>query len=129
MDGSKTLDGRNLNAGEFEFALAPVTDNAPMPSEAVVKNVAGGMFSFGEITYTEAATYTYTVVENNNDLGGVTYDNTVYTVTVTVTDDGNGNLIAAVAYSKDNQLVEHMVFHNQYTAAGTQVTILSLIHI
>ena len=123
LDGSKTLDGRNLNAGEFEFALAPVTDNAPMPSEAVVKNVAGGMFSFGEITYTEAGTYTYTVVENNNDLGGVTYDNTVYTVTVTVTDDGNGNLIAAVAYSKDNQLVEHMVFHNQYTAAGTQVTI------
>ncbi|MBC5787252.1 Spy0128 family protein [Clostridium facile] len=123
LDGSKTLDGRNLNAGEFEFALAPVTDNAPMPSEAVVKNVAGGMFSFGEITYTETGTYTYTVVENNNDLGGVTYDNTVYTVTVTVTDDGNGNLIAAVAYSKDNQLVEHMVFHNQYTAAGTQVTI------
>ena len=123
LDGSKTLDGRNLNAGEFEFALAPVTDNAPMPSEAVVKNVAGGMFSFDEITYTEAGTYTYTVVENNNDLGGVTYDNTVYTVTVTVTDDGNGNLIAAVAYSKDNQPVGHMVFHNQYTAAGTQATI------
>ena len=107
-----------LNAGEFSFTLT-AEDGAPMPADAAgeqqkspftVTNDAGTVDSaasekaaaatvnFGEITYTKPGTYTYSIKETKGTDSSIEYDETEYTVTVTVTDDG-GQLKASAAYS------------------------------
>ncbi|MBT1164791.1 Spy0128 family protein [Bifidobacterium felsineum] len=95
---TKTLTGRNLNDGEFTFALTG-SAGAPMPEDAEngVKTVANGKdgkIAFGKITYAKPGTYAYTVREAAGNLGGVTYDDTVYAVTVTVVDNHDGTMSA-----------------------------------
>lgn len=100
ITAQKTLTGRNLKDGEFSFTLT-AQNNAPMPTGAkdgkmTVKNDRSKI-DFGTITYDRAGTYTYTIQENQGSLGGVSYDGSVKTVTVTVTDDGQGQLKANVS--------------------------------
>ena len=100
ITAQKTLTGRNLKDGEFSFTLT-ARNNAPMPTGAkdgkmTVKN-DGSKIDFGTITYDRAGTYTYTIQEDQGSLGGVSYDGSVKTVTVTVTDDGQGQLKANVS--------------------------------
>ena len=109
---SKTLTGRNLRAGEFEFELV---ENGNVVATA--SNDAEGNVSFGALTYDEAGTHTYVVREAKGSLGGVTYDASEYVVTVSVTDDGSGRL-SAKATSADGQIV----FKNAYSAAPTSIT-------
>lgn len=109
LTGTKTIvtatDGLTapaLNGDDYRFTLAPVTEGAPMPAnaaETVVSNDADGNFSFGEIKFTKddlgdemSKTFEYTVTESGSK-PGVTNDES-HTVTVTVTDDGKGNLTA-----------------------------------
>ena len=66
--------------------------------------------AFPAIEFTEAGTYTYAVVEKNDGQEGVTYDDARYEVVVTVADDGEGNLTAAV------EGAEGLVFENAYAA-------------
>jgi pilin isopeptide linkage protein len=99
----KVLEGKALQSGDFQFALT-AKNGAPMPHGAVtgtltVHNDARGMVEFGTITYTAAGTYQYTVEEVNDQLGGITYDPTVYTVTVTVVDNHWGALVATYTVS------------------------------
>lgn len=91
LTGTKTLSGRDMAEGEFSFVLKDAQGNVI----ETVKNGADGSFAFTAIPYAETGTYTYTVSEVKGDLSGVTYDGTVYTVAVTVTDDGEGKLAAA----------------------------------
>ena len=53
----------------------------------IVSNDAEGKIQFKAITYDKAGTYKYKVREVNNNLNGIKYDETVYEVTVTVTDN------------------------------------------
>ncbi|MBE6733529.1 MAG: VWA domain-containing protein [Ruminococcaceae bacterium] len=96
--GAKELQGghKQLEVDEFEFSIKAVTQNAPMPAKTTVKNTATGTFQFDAITYTKVGTYKYEITEKNLNKDGYTYDDTVYTVTVTVTDEGNGLLQAKV---------------------------------
>ncbi|MEE8722064.1 MAG: FctA domain-containing protein [Eggerthellaceae bacterium] len=92
---TKKLDGRALAANEFSFTLSAQEATAPLPKETTVSNAADGSVVFGDITYTAAdagKTYHYTVAEQQGDLGGVTYDTTPRTITVAVSDAGNGTL-------------------------------------
>lgn len=109
---SKTLTGRDLRAGEFEFELV---ENGKVVATA--SNDAEGNVSFGALTYDEAGTHTYVVREAKGSLGGVTYDASEHVVTVSVTDDGSGRL-SAKATSADGQIV----FKNAYSAAPTSIT-------
>lgn len=109
---SKTLTGRDLRAGEFEFELV---ENGKVVATA--SNDAEGNVSFGALTYDEAGTHTYVVREAKGSLGGVTYDASEYVVTVSVTDDGSGRL-SAKATSADGQIV----FKNAYSAAPISIT-------
>ncbi len=118
MVATKSLEGRDLNNGEFSFVLT-AKDNAPMPEGAVngvltVKNM-GGQANFGTAVYTKAGIYTYTIHEVKGSLGGVTYDETVYTVTVTVIDNLNGGLEASITKVEGN-LFNDLVFRNIYSA-------------
>ncbi len=111
IKGTKTLTGRDMKAGEFSFTITPAKDNSPMPKEATVKNAKDGSFSFEPITFDTVGEYTYTITEQKGTLGGVTYDEQVYTVKVTVTDEG-GYLAAKVEYPQNG-----VGFENTYQAS------------
>ena len=90
ISGHKTLVGRELIAGEFEFGL--YQGSTLLQS---VRNLTNGSFVFAPIAYTadDIGEHTYTVREIANGLGGVAYDTeTSYTVKVTVSDDHQGGL-------------------------------------
>ena len=106
----KTLTGRALKDGEFEFELKGQDDKVTQSK----KNAQDGSVTFDTIEYTKAGTYHYTIKEKDNNLGGVKYDTKVIKATVTVTDNGQGQLVAQVAYEQNDQ-----TFTNQYQAAPT----------
>ncbi len=126
LGGTKVLDGRELAEGEFQFELTAV-DGAPLPAGAegdssTVENSANGGFAFGQIAFDQAGTYEYTISEvlpedddpstDGVQKDGVTYDETAYTVEVTVADDGEGRLdVTGLTYNGEATLP---VFTNTY---------------
>ena len=113
ITAKKSLTGRDLKDGEFSFTIS-AAEGTPMPAQTTVTNKADGTVDFGEITYTKAGTYTYTIREDKGNLGGVTYDDSEKSVTVKVSDNGEGKLIAEVTGDG-----EDAAFANHYDAAGS----------
>ena len=109
----KVLEGRELKKDEFSFKLAGED------VESTVTNDADGKISFDKFEYSEPGTYVYTISEVKGDEAGVTYDKSVFTATVNVVDDGEGNLKASVAYTKGDKSVEGIVFNNTYKKPET----------
>ena len=114
LEGEKLLTGKTLEENEFSFKLEAVTPNAPMPAESTVKNDANGLFTFGEMTFSKAGTYVYTLTEVAGTDSRYTYDTAAYTVTVTVTDNSRGVLTAAVKLEKAGQEATAVVFRNSF---------------
>lgn len=119
--GTKRIEGdRILNAREFRFVLEAVTAGAPMPAVTTVTNNADGSFAFDEIEFADAGVYEYRITEDAaNPIGGFTYDNSVYTVTVTVVDNGDATL-TATAVTKKNGIAQEIVFVNTYDATDAK---------
>lgn len=111
----KVLEGRKLKKDEFSFKL--VGEDA----ESTVTNDADGKISFDKFEYDEPGTYVYTISEVKGDEAGMTYDKSVFTATVNVIDDGEGNLKASVAFTKGDKSVEGIVFNNTYKKPETPV--------
>lgn len=111
----KVLEGRELKKGEFSFKL--VGEDI----ESTVANDADGKISFDKFEYDEPGTHVYTISEVKGDEVGMTYDRSVFTVTVNVVDDGEGNLKANVAFAKGDKSVEGIVFNNTYKKPETPV--------
>ena len=111
----KVLEGRELKKDEFSFKL--VGEGI----ESTVTNDADGKISFDKFEYDEPGTYVYTVSEVKGDEAGMTYDKSVFTATVNVADDGEGNLKANVAFTKGDKSVEGIVFNNTYKKPETPV--------
>lgn len=111
----KVLEGRELKKDEFSFKL--VGEDI----ESTVTNDADGKINFDKLEYDEPGTYVYTVSEVKGDEAGVTYDKSVFTATVNVVDDGEGNLKANVAFTKGDKSVEGIVFNNTYKKPETPV--------
>ncbi|HAB94338.1 MAG TPA: hypothetical protein DCF49_06190, partial [Lachnospiraceae bacterium] len=146
----KLLGERTLEEGQFTFELKDADGNV-IDSKT---NAADGSVTFDAIKYTQddiydvdpetgvysgadTKTYTYTINEvipkgakDNGDgtflYGGYTYDGTVYTVKVVVTDNGDGTITAEVAGSEGEATegtgeaaATDYVFTNAYDAAGT----------
>mgnify|MGYP004509369353 CR=1 FL=1 len=109
----KVLEGRELKKDEFSFKL--VGEDI----ESTVTNDADGKINFDKFEYDEPGTYVYTISEVKGDEAGVTYDKSVFTATVNVVDDGEGNLKASVAYTKGDKSVEGIVFNNTYKKPET----------
>lgn len=119
---TKTLDGRDLREGEFEFALA--SQNEGEQTVVTAKNDANGKVAFPAISFNAPGEYHYRLAEVDGGLGGVTYDTTVYDVTATVVDNGDGTLGTTWSVSKGGKALEgkEIVFANGYKAAGTSIT-------
>lgn len=104
--GRKNLEGKDMDT--FSFILK---EGDKVIDETT--NNAKGEFSFKEIPYTSAGTHTYTITEKNDNKPGVTYDTHTETVTVDVTDNGDGKLKTEVKTDDDG-----VVFNNTYSASG-----------
>ena len=127
LQGKKTLNGRDLTAGEFEFTVAAITKDAPMPAAAKVNNAADGKVVFAPITFTKAGVYHYEIAETAGSLPGVTYDSTKVEAIVTVTDNNDGTLTATVAYKKNGaDAAESFEFVNTYVATPVSVALEGL---
>lgn len=111
----KVLEGRELKKDEFSFKL--VGEDI----ESAVTNDADGKINFDKLEYDEPGTYVYTISEVKGDEAGMTYDKSVFTATVNVVDDGEGNLKANVAFTKGDKSVEGIVFNNTYKKPETPV--------
>lgn len=111
----KVLEGRELEKDEFSFKL--VGEDI----ESTVTNDADGKINFDKFEYDEPGTHAYTISEVKGDEVGMTYDKSVFTVTVNVVDDGEGNLKANVAFTKGDKSVEGIVFNNTYKKPETPV--------
>lgn len=111
----KVLEGRELKKDEFSFKL--VGEGI----ESTVTNDADGKISFDKFEYSEPGTHVYTISEVKGDEPGMTYDKSVFTATVNVVDDGEGNLKASVTYTKGDKSVEGIVFNNAHKKPETPV--------
>lgn len=111
----KVLEGRELKKDEFSFKL--VGEDI----ESTVTNDADGKINFDKFEYDEPGTYVYTISEVKGDEAGMTYDKSVFTATVNVADDGEGNLKANVTFTKGDKSVEGIVFNNTYKKPETPV--------
>ena len=111
----KVLEGRELKKDEFSFKL--VGEDI----ESTVTNDADGKINFDKFEYDEPGTHVYTISEVKGDEAGMTYDKSVFTATVNVVDDGEGNLKASVTYTKGDKSVEGIVFNNAYKKPETPV--------
>ena len=113
IGATKTLEGRTLAAGEFTFKLTGADGRT---YEA--KNAADGRIEFPAIDFDKVGTYGFTLVEMNDGQTGITYDGRSYKVTVVVTDDGKGNLVANVTWPNGTP----PTFKNTYTKPVPAVT-------
>ena len=134
VKADKHLAGRDLNDGEFAAELKDSDGNllqtkrfACVPRDAQSDKATNvregeGTFEFDKLTFDRAGVYTYTVTEQDGNLGGVTYDRTVHTVTVTVTEDAKTHrLVAAVSYSNGEGGEEGILFRNTYRPGNVVV--------
>ncbi len=129
LGGTKKLTGRDLAAGEFTFLLEQ-TDASfnPIGGHGVLLavNQADGSFLFDALTFTAAGTYYFIVTEDSSEkLERVTYDDTVFQVTIVVTDDGEGHLVAAQPQivKKGTTQNTDIVFNNIYTPRPEDITV------
>lgn len=134
VKADKHLAGRDLNDGEFAAELKDSDGNllqtkrfARVPRDAQSDKATDvregeGTLEFDKLTFDRAGVYTYTVTEQDGNLGGVTYDRTVHTVTVTVTEDAKTHrLVAAVSYSNVEGGEEGILFRNTYQPGNVMV--------
>lgn len=114
---TKQLTGRDMAAGEFAFELLEGNDVV-----ATGANSADGSVTLSPITYTKPGTHSYMLREvgGGTHKAGVEYDGSVFAVTTTVTDNGNGTL--SVAHKVDND-ANAVGFTNSYAPAATSVTL------
>ena len=139
--GEKILQGRAWKAGDsFTFQLQAVTDGAPLPdtadgkryAECVVTGKTGDDgtafdFDFGNVTFDKPGTYVYNITENiptEGKIAGVSYDGSSYRVTVTITDDGSGQLtMTGHTITKDGAPADSVKFTNTYSTSDVTVTL------
>lgn len=120
LTAAKQVNGNTpTDTQVFDFELASGEET---PAVHQTKRNEGGNVTFDRIDYTQAdagKTYHYTVKETTADGSGFTMDKTVYTITVTITDNGDGTLAVVPTYSNGTGETTAMVFRNTYEATGS----------
>ena len=124
ITAAKSLTGRDLAEGEFSFELLEIADKEVKPVETVT-NGADGKVTFSAIKYTEIGQHTYMLREVKGDAGGITYDDTTYTIVTTISDNGKGQLVATheLKGAKDVKSIE---FKNAYTTNAAEASLAGI---
>ena len=124
---TKTLTGRDMKAGEFEFRLeATDSDWWTAPTNPAAADGEAAQITFGDIQFNKPGDYTYTLKEVKGSAAGVDYDDTAYTVIAHVTDkDADGNYTGKLTVTWEIQGAEDktVAFENTYTADPTSVSL------
>lgn len=110
---------------DTEFVIQISTEEeAPMPEKDRVNIRGNGNAAFGDITYTEPGDYHYTVVQQEGEEPYLTYDDTVYRLTVRVTNNDEGGLVPEIWAVKDGQTEKtaELLFTNVYDPDGGKPT-------
>lgn len=130
IDGNKELVGRDMEEGEFEFRMIEADENFKPLEGATAKiafNEESGAFEFDAVTFRAVGKYYFVITEENTENDKrVTYDDTVYHVTVEVTDDLNGNLVAndpIVLKANETEPSNGINFVNIFTPKPDDVTV------
>lgn len=123
LAGHKTLNGRDLAAGEFSFTISAADGSAadtPLPAETTVSNDADGSFHFGDIAFAKTGTYLYDVAEDTSALpaGVKAVTQGAERVEVDVTVNEAGELVASVKAPEGG-----LSFVNEY---GTNDAVVSV---
>lgn len=102
--------------------LISAEEEIPMPAQSILKIQGSGQAIFDSITFTEPGDYEYLIVQQEGEEPYLIYDDTVYHVTVRITNDSEGNLVPEMWVVKDNQTgkVEELLFENIYDPSGTK---------
>ena len=122
INGTKELIGKELVDNDFTFVLENKADGTKVNKQNV-----NGKFEF-ILEYTEkdiGKTFEYELYEINDGKGGITYDASVYTIEVTVSDNGNGGITVQSAMTKNGNTVTTAEFVNSYTATGKEEVIIN----
>ncbi len=126
LKGTKKLNGATLADKQFTFELYQADEKFAAQGNAVqaVKNAADGAVAFEKVKFDKAGTYRYLVVEKNDAQADYTYDNTAWCVTVEVTDNGEGALVAKTTVNKkgSEQSASAFAFENSYVKIETPDT-------
>ncbi|MBQ3058057.1 MAG: VWA domain-containing protein [Clostridia bacterium] len=129
---TKKLAGRDIIDGEFKFDLYKANDDfslgAIIDDDMVIAKVDAktGIVSFTIQTFGTAGTYKFVILEDETNEKGITVDTHRYQITVIVTDDGNGNLVAEVKVDGatiNGGMENAVVFNNSYTVDPTDIFI------
>lgn len=123
LAGHKTLNGRDLAAGEFSFTISAADGSVadtPLPAETTVSNDADGSFHFGDIAFVKTGTYLYDVAEDTSALpaGVKAVTQGAERVEVDVTVNEAGELVASVKAPEGG-----LSFVNEY---GTNDAVVSV---
>ena len=122
LGGTKSFSGypEGKTAPTFKYTLKETTEGVEKPHTDSTTTTGAGTYSFKSITYSQPGTYTYEVKETKGEASGVTYDSKIYSVTVTVTDDGSGKLTAAVSHDNSASGTD-LNFTNHYDVVTVPV--------
>ena len=119
----KVVEGENAPETEFSFLLKG-ENNAPMPQGSegntkTIRRTGSGELEFGTFSFADFGVYTYTISELNTGADGWEYDNTMYTLTFTVTLE-DGELHASYTLTRDGEAAEKALFTNRYDEKMTE---------
>lgn len=135
VSGNKELSGRDLAEGEFKFLMYAANSEFVIPEGAtamVALNKEGGTFSFDALSFTAVGTYYFVISEDSTvEADRVSFDSSVYYVTIEVTDDENGNLVASdpvIVKKGSTDAVKAIEFTNVYVPKPADITVDINIH-
>jgi len=122
IEVEKAVTGTPPAAIAFKFTLTAI-NGAPMPESGEITITGAGKASYGKITYTMPGVYIYTLTEVDGKAANWSYDASVYTLTVTVTEDDDGQFKAEKALTKAGASAEKAIFTNSYDESGETISV------
>ena len=124
LAGTKKVIGADFElGGKFKFQITRTSASGPNPKPDVVSESSDGTIRFFDnLEFTKSGTYTYTIEEVTPPyIEGIEYDDTVYTVTVKVSETDNGELKVTVSYLKDGEAADSIIFENSHKLGSLKV--------